>query len=257
MSVLKVIGLTKRFGGLAAVEDLAFDVHAGELLSIIGPNGAGKTTLFNLLTGFYRPTAGKIIFHGMDITGYRPHRIIRSGMSRTFQLTSVFRHSTVLDNVIIGQLPHARIGLIGSIFGIPASGREKKKVIQKAKEIISFVGLADKEDEIAASLTEEARKRLSIASALATEPRLLLLDEPAAGVNLEETNGIIDLIDRIRKNGVTICLIEHKMKMVMSISDRIIVLSYGKNIAEGTPEEVANNQEVIKAYLGDRDAAQR
>ncbi len=256
MPVLEVIGLTKRFGGLAAVEDLAFNIQTGELLSIIGPNGAGKTTLFNLLTGFYSPTSGKIIFNGIDITGYKPHRIIRSGMSRTFQLTSVFQRSTVLDNVIIGQMSHARVGLIGSIFGIPAAGREKKKVIERAKEILSFVGLEDKRDKIAAGLTEEARKRLSIASALATEPKLLLLDEPAAGINLEETSGIIDLIDRIRKTGVTICLIEHKMKMVMSISDRIIVLSYGKNIAEGTPEEVANNQEVIKAYLGVRDAAQ-
>ena len=256
MALLEVNSLTKRFGGLAAVEDLDFSIQAGELLSIIGPNGAGKTTLFNLLTGFYRPTSGRIIFNGADITGLKPHCITRSGMGRTFQMTHIFRNSTVLDNVIIGQTSHSRIGLLGSILGTPSARREKKKVIEKAKEIISFVELADQEDKTAYSLTEEAKKRLSIALALATEPKLLLLDEPAAGVNLEEMGGLMELIGRIRKSGISVCLIEHRMRMVMSISDRIIVLSYGRNIADGTPEEVANNENVIKAYLGGYRVAQ-
>jgi len=256
MALLEVSGLTKRFGGLAAVEDLDFNIQAGELLSIIGPNGAGKTTLFNLLTGFYRPTSGRIIFNGADITGLKPYRIIRSGMGRTFQITHIFQNSTILDNVIIGRASHSRIGLLGSILGTTSAGREKKKAIEKAREIISFVGLTDQQDKTADSLTEEARKRLSIALALATEPKLLLLDEPAAGVNLEEMGGLMDLIGRIRESGISVCLIEHKMRIVMSISDRIIVLSYGRNIADGTPEEVANNEDVIKAYLGGYRAAQ-
>jgi branched-chain amino acid transport system ATP-binding protein len=256
MAILEVSGLTKRFGGLAAVEELNFSIQSGELLSVIGPNGAGKTTLFNLLTGFYKPTSGKIIFNGADITGCRPYQITRSGIGRTFQMTNIFQRSTVLENVIIGQAFHAKVGILGSIFGIPSAVREKKTAVRKAKEIISFVGLTDKQDKTAGILTEEARKRLSIALALATEPKLLLLDEPAGGVNLEEISGLIDLIDKIRNSGVTVCLIEHKMKVVMRISDRIIVLSYGKNIADGTPEDVVNNEEVIKAYLGGRRAPQ-
>ena len=256
MALLEVSGLTKRFGGLAAVEDLNFNIYAGELLSIIGPNGAGKTTLFNMLTGFYRPTSGRIIFNCADITGLKPHRITRNGIGRTFQMTHIFQNSTVLDNVIIGRASHSRIGLLGSVLGIPSAGREKKKAIEKAREIISFVELADQEDKTAYSLTEEARKRLSIGLALATEPKLLLLDEPAAGVNLEEMGGLMELRGRIRKSGISVCLIEHRMRMVMSISDRIIVLSYGRNIADGTPEEVANNEDVINAYLGGYRAAQ-
>lgn len=256
MALLEVSGLTKRFGGLAAVEDLDFIIHDGELLSIIGPNGAGKTTLYNLLTGFYRPTSGRITFNGADITGFRPHRIARSGISRTFQMTHIFQQSTVLDNLIIGRASHARTGILGSLLGTSAAGQEKKKAIENAREIISFVGLADQQDKTAGNLSEEARKRLSIGLALAAEPKLLLLDEPAAGINLEEMSGLMDLIGRIRKSGITVCLIEHRMRMVMSISDRIIVLYYGRNIASGTPEEVANNKEVVKAYLGGYRAAQ-
>jgi branched-chain amino acid transport system ATP-binding protein len=255
MALLEVNGLTKRFGGLAAIEDLDFSIQSGELLSIIGPNGAGKTTLFNLLTGFYRPTSGRIIFNGADITGLKPHRITHSGIGRTFQMTHIFQDITVLDNVIIGRASHSRTGLLGSILGTPSSKEEKEKAIEKAKETISFVGLADHQDKTADSLTGEDRKRLSIALALATEPKLLLLDEPAAGVNIEEMGGLMALICRIRKSGITVCLIEHKMRIVMSISDRIIVLSYGRNIADGTPEEVANNEDVIKAYLGGYRAA--
>jgi branched-chain amino acid transport system ATP-binding protein len=255
MALLEVTGLTKSFGGLTAVSELSFHIEPGELLSIIGPNGAGKTTLFNLLTGFYKPTSGTISFNGKNITGCKPYQVARNGIGRTFQMTSVFRQSTVLDNVIIGQLMHAKVGVWGSVLRTSPSSRKEQKTRDKAREILSFVGLADKENKIAGSLTEEAQKRLSISMALATEPKLMLLDEPTGGVNLEEISGLIDLVGKIRKSGTSICLIEHKMRMVMSISDRIIVLNYGKKIAGGTPKEVAADQEVIKAYLGARYAA--
>jgi branched-chain amino acid transport system ATP-binding protein len=256
MALLEVTDLTKKFGGLSAVDNLSFKIKEGELVSIIGPNGAGKTTLFNLLTGFYRPTSGRIVFDGTDITGYKPYQVTRAGIGRTFQLTSVYEKSTVLENIIVGHSLHSKTGLTGAVLGIPSAGRELKKILNKSKELLSFVGLEDKADKIAGSLTEEAQKKLSIALALATEPKLLLLDEPTGGVNMEEISGLMDLVGKIRKINITICLIEHKMRMVMSISDRIIVLNYGKNVTDGTPEEVANNQEVIKAYLGGRYASQ-
>ena len=256
MPLLEVRGLTKRFGGLNAVEDLTFDVQQGELLSIIGPNGAGKTTLFNLLTGFYRPTAGRITFDGVDVTGYRPYKITRTGIARTFQLTSIYQQSTVLENVLVGRAFRSGVGVWGSVLKAPTTVRKEREAFEKARETIAFVGLVEKENQPAGGLTEEAQKRLSIAMALATEPRLLLLDEPTGGVNMEEISGLIDLVGKIKQAGITICLIEHKMRMVMSISDRIVVLSYGKNIAGGTPKEVANNEEVIKAYLGARYVAQ-
>jgi len=255
MTLLDVSGLTRRFGGLTAVSELSFHIRPGELLSIIGPNGAGKTTLFNLLTGIYKPTSGKILFNGIDIAGCKPYQATRYGIARTFQMTSIFKQATVLDNVLIGQSLRARVGVWGSILRTPATVKEERKTREKAREILSFVGLADKENRLAGNLTEEAQKRLSVSMALATGPALLLLDEPTGGVNLEEISGLIDLVGKIRKAGITICLIEHKMRMVMSISDRIVVLNYGKKIAEGTPKEVANNEEVIKAYLGARYAA--
>jgi branched-chain amino acid transport system ATP-binding protein len=255
MALLEVSGLTKMFGGLTAVSELDFVIQPGELLSIIGPNGAGKTTLFNLLTGFYKPTSGTITFDGTNITGCKPYQVTRRGIGRTFQLTSIFKQSTVLENVMIGNSLHAVVGVWGSVLRTPATRREEHKTREKAREILSFVGLADKENRIAGGLTEEAQKRLSISMALATEPKLLLLDEPTGGVNLEEISGLIELVGRIRKSGTSICLIEHKMRMVMSISDRIVVLNYGKKIADGTPQEVANNSEVIRAYLGARYAA--
>jgi branched-chain amino acid transport system ATP-binding protein len=255
MALLEVKGLTKTFGGLRAVSDLDFHIEPGELLSMIGPNGAGKTTLFNLLTGFYEPTSGTIMFNGMNIAGCKPYQVTRHGVSRTFQMTSIFKQRSVLENVMIGKSLHARVGVWGAVLRTPATRREEKRTREKAREILSFVGLADQEERIAGALTEEAQKRLSISMALATEPRLLLLDEPTGGVNMEEISGLIDLVGKIRREGITICLIEHKMKMVMSISDRIVVLNYGKKIAEGKPKEVAVNEEVIKAYLGARHAA--
>jgi branched-chain amino acid transport system ATP-binding protein len=255
MALLEVSGLTKTFGGLTAVNELSFNIEQGQLVSVIGPNGAGKTTLFNLLTGIYCPTSGKIILDGHDITGLRPYETVGRGMARTFQKTTVFPAETVLDNAIIGQSVHLRTGVWGSIVRTRGARLEMEKVQKKARSILEFVGLAHLDDKLAGSLTEEAQKRLSIAMALATGPKLLFLDEPTGGVNLEEIGGLIELVKRIQQSGITVCLIEHKMRMVMSMSNHIIVLNYGTNIAEGTPEQVANNKEVIQAYLGARRAA--
>lgn len=255
MNLLEVKGLTKRFGGVTAVDNLSFNIRSGELLSIIGPNGAGKTSLFNLMTGFYKPGAGKIILNNTDITGFNPYKITRAGIARTFQMTSIYEKSTVIENLIIAQALHSRSGLFGSIIGTPSAGSEKRKMMEKAEEIMIFTGLQDRRDKLSGSLTEESQKKLSIGLALATGPKLLLLDEPTGGINLHEIGGLINLVNRIRNSGITVCLIEHKMKMVMNISDRIIVLSYGKHLAEGTPEEIAANEEVIKAYLGGRRAS--
>jgi branched-chain amino acid transport system ATP-binding protein len=255
MALLEVSGLVKAFGGLTAVTRLNFSVEQGRLVSIIGPNGAGKTTLFNLLTGIYRPTAGRVVFDGNDITGCKPYESAGRGMGRTFQKTTVFRSETVLDNVIIGQSVHLKTGVWGAIARTAGARREEEKVRKKARSVLEFVGLANVEDRPAGSLTEEAQKRLSIAMVLAADPKLLLLDEPTGGVNLEEIGGLIELVKKIQESGITVCLIEHKMRMVMSMSDRIIVLNYGTNIAEGTPAEVASNKEVIEAYLGARRVA--
>jgi branched-chain amino acid transport system ATP-binding protein len=255
MTILKVRRLEKRFGGLSAINDLGFSIESGELLSIIGPNGAGKTTLFNLLTGIYSPSSGEIHFAGRNITGCKPHQAAYHGIARTFQKTTIYRQATVLENVVIGKSLRAKTGALGAILKTPANRRVEKQTVEGGRDILSFVGLIQWENKTAGELNEEAQKRLSIAVALAIDPKLLLLDEPTGGVNLEEIDGLIDLILKVRKSGVTICLIEHKMRMVMSISDRIIVLNYGKKIAEGTPAEVAGNELVIKAYLGERYAA--
>lgn len=255
MALLGVSALSKSFGGLMAVSDLTFEVREGEIVSIIGPNGAGKTTLFNLITGIYRPTSGRVTFAGAEITGCRRFQAARLGIGRTFQATTIFKEATLLDNLIVAQSLHTRTGLLGAIARTRGARLEEGRVRQKALEAISFVGLAGEEAKRAGSLTEEAQKRLSIAMVLATNPSLVLLDEPTGGVNLEEVGGLMELIRGMRQRGITVCLIEHKMRMVMAISDRIIVLNYGRNIAEGTPAEVAADKEVIRAYLGSRRAS--
>jgi branched-chain amino acid transport system ATP-binding protein len=254
MALLDVSDLTKTFGGLTAVNELSFSIDKGQLVSIIGPNGAGKSTLFNLLTGAYQPTAGRVVFDGTNITGCKPFQSALRGIGRTFQSTAVFREETVLDNLMVGQSLHVKTGLWGAVLRTANARREEEAVRQKARAIADFVGLSGLEDKQAGSLTEEAQKRLSIGMVLVADPLLLLLDEPTGGVNLEEIGGLIELVEKIRQSGITICLIEHKMRMVMSMSDHIIVLNYGTNIAEGTPAEVANNQRVIEAYLGARRA---
>jgi branched-chain amino acid transport system ATP-binding protein len=255
MALLEVSDLTKVFGGLTAVDHLSFSLDQGQLVSIIGPNGAGKTSVFNLLTGIYRATAGRIVFDGSDITGCKPYQSTGRGIGRTFQKTTVFPMETVLDNVIIGQSVHLKTGVLASIVRTRGARREEEKFREKARSVLEFVGLSDLAVKAAGSLTEEAQKRLSIAMVLAGDPRLLLLDEPTGGVNLEEIGGLIELTKRIRQSGITVCLIEHKMRMVMSMSDHIVVLNYGTKIAEGSPAEVANNEQVIEAYLGVRRVA--
>jgi branched-chain amino acid transport system ATP-binding protein len=254
MALLEAHRLSKTFGGLVALNGVSFSIEPGEVFSIIGPNGAGKTTLFNLLTGIFSPTEGKIVFDGKDLTGLKPHQTARRGIVRTYQQTTVFKKETVFDNVVIGQSVRLKSGIWGAILGTYAARKEQRRVREKAWEMLSFVGLSDKGNRIAGSLGEEGQKRLSVAIALASNPRLILLDEPVGGINLEEIDGLIDLLRKVRNSGVTICLIEHKMRMVMTISDRILVLSYGVPIAKGTPSEVAANEKVIKAYLGVRRA---
>jgi branched-chain amino acid transport system ATP-binding protein len=233
--MLEVSGLDKHFGGLHAVKSLSFAVGEGEIVGLIGPNGAGKTTVFGLLSGFVRPDAGRVTFRGRSITGLPPHRINALGLARTFQIVRPFPHLTVLRNVTVGAL------------GRHADPREAAR---RALAILEEVGLAAKRDQPAGSLTLAERKRLELARALATEPTLLLLDEVMAGLNATETERIVDLVGAINRRGVTVLLIEHVMRAVMSLSQRIVVLDYGELIAEGRPEAVASDPRVIEAYLG-------
>jgi len=243
-------GLTKNFGGLTAVNRVDFEIREGEIVAIIGPNGAGKTTFFNLISGFYRPSGGSINFLGREVTNWPVHRLARLGMARTFQTTHLFTDATVLDNLIVGYRAKTGMGLVDALLHTPRATREEKASREKAWEVLDFIGLANAAHRPVRSLSQEEAKRLAIGLALATEPRLLLLDEPAAGINLGETDRLTALIRKIRDSGVTVCLIEHKMHMVMELAQRIMVLNYGSKIAEGTPEEIKNDEKVIAAYLG-------
>ncbi|MGI6484780.1 MAG: ABC transporter ATP-binding protein [Tepidanaerobacteraceae bacterium] len=251
MTLLEGKGLSMEFGGLSALDQVDFNIKAGEILSLIGPNGAGKTTLFNLLTGVYPPTRGEILFKENKIKNKKPYEITKMGIARTFQNIRLFSEMSVLDNVIIGQHCRTRTGVFGAILWSDAVKKEEKKVRDRAMELLNFVGLDKVCDEKAKNLPYGAQRRLEMARALATDPELILLDEPAAGMNPQETNQLINLIDKLNDMGKTVLLIEHDMKLVMGISERIMVLDYGKKIADGTPEEVRSNELVIKAYLGD------
>jgi ABC-type branched-subunit amino acid transport system ATPase component len=249
-AILRVEGLSRFFGGLAAVMDLDFEVQAGEILSLIGPNGAGKTTVFNLVAGTLLPTRGRVRFFEKEIAGLRPHDTAALGIARTFQTTTLFPDETVLDTLIVGYRCRTRMGIWDALLKTGRARRDEEESRRQAEEVLSFVGLADRASELARNIPQEAQKRLAVGLALVTGPKLLLLDEPMGGLTEEENAGMMRLIQRIRGHGISILLIEHKMKVVMKISDRIVVLNYGRKIAQGTPEAVGRNPEVIEAYLG-------
>jgi branched-chain amino acid transport system ATP-binding protein len=250
MSLLQVHGLGINFGGIAAVDDLTFAIPAGRIYSIIGPNGAGKTTLFNMISRVYRPGRGRIRFDGQDVTHHEPHQLARLGLSRTFQNLQVFFRLTALENVMVGRHLHEPKGIVAHALRLPSVRRANRECTDKAREFIAFVGLARDADRVAGGLPYGALKRLEIARALASEPKLLLLDEPAAGCNAVETEEIDGLIQQIARKGITVALVEHDMKLVMKISDRILVLDRGRKLAEGSAVEVRNSPDVIRAYLG-------
>lgn len=249
-TLLEINGLAKHFGGLKAVDGVDMSIRKGEIQALIGPNGSGKTTILNMLSGLYVPTAGRIIFDGNDVTGKRPHTITSHGMARTFQNIRLFGQLSVLDNVMIGQHSRSSAGLARSILQTPSQRKEEAIMRQKAMEVLGFVGLRGKELAQASSLPYGQQRLLELARALASDPKLLLLDEPAAGLNAAETENLIELLFQIREMGITILLVEHDMSLVMNVSDHITVLNFGKKIAEGSAEQIESNQEVIDAYLG-------
>ena len=248
--LLETHGLTKAFGGLRAVEGVDLAVAAGTITGIIGPNGAGKTTFFNLISGALPPTSGRIVFEGEDVTRLAAHQIARRGMARTFQATTLFADATAIENVLVGYRQRTRSGLWDALVRSGRLAREEREAHDAARATLELVGLGDRADRRANSLTQEQQKRLAMALALVAQPRLLLLDEPFAGINAEQSRGLIALIERIAASGVTVCLIEHQMQAVMHLCQRIMVLDYGKKIAEGTPEEIRLAPAVLEAYLG-------